>query len=200
MLDLACGVGYGTRALADARPDLVTLLGVDVAPGAVDYAREHYACDRLDYAVGDGMRFEDPTGEGFDTIVSLETIEHVPEPQAFFDRLCGLLRPGGVLVGSVPTTPSVDLNPHHLHDFTVRSFRSMGARNGLEEVATHTQVQRVGLRELLNPDHRFRRSSLRPNLFPYYLRHPMSLLRRVGTTLRVGLANHYTTIAWTKPG
>jgi len=198
-LDLACGVGYGTRMLADARSDVTSLTGVDLSPGAVEYASGHYACERVRYVQSDGMAFAPEEGAGFDTIVSLETIEHLPEPQAFFDRLCSLLASGGVLVASVPTTPSVDLNPHHLHDFTLASFCAMGARNGLEEVARHTQIQRVGFLELLRPDHRFRRESLRPNLVGYYARHPVALLGRIATTLRYGLANHYTTIAWTRP-
>ena len=73
--------------------------------------------------------------------------EHLPEPQLFFARLVELLAAGGVLVASVPTTPSVDLNPHHLHDFTAAQFRRMGARHGLVEAASHVQVQRVGLGE-----------------------------------------------------
>lgn len=199
LLDLACGVGYGTRALADARPDLTALLGVDVAPGAIEYAAARFTCERVRYAVDDGLAFADPEGRGFDTIVSLETIEHVPAPDAFFDHLCALLAPGGVLIASVPTTPSVDLNPHHLHDFSLRSFRAMGARNALREVEMHKQVQRVGLRELWSRDHRFRRDSLRPDLVAYYAQHPSALAKRIATTLRHGLANHYTTIAWAGP-
>ncbi len=65
-----------------------------------------------------------------------DTIEHLAAPNAFFARLPGLLAPDGVLVASVPTTPSVDLNPHHLHDFTESEFRKMGARNGLVEIAS----------------------------------------------------------------
>ena len=35
LLDLACGVGYGTRLLADQRTDLQALTGVDLSPGAI---------------------------------------------------------------------------------------------------------------------------------------------------------------------
>lgn len=199
LLDLACGVGYGTRALAEARADLTSLTGVDLSEGAVEYATAHYADDRVRFVRANAMTFAPSEGSDFDTIVSLETIEHLPEPDRFFDRLQRLLAPGGVLVASVPTTPSVDLNPHHLHDFTLAQFRAMGARNGLDVIAEHTQVQRVGLFELARRDHRFRRESLRPNLLGHYARHPSAMLRRIGTTLRFGLANHYTTIAWQRP-
>ena len=76
----------------------------------------------------------------------------------------------------------------------------MGAQQGLVEVTSHTQVQRVGLSELWSGDRRFRRENLRPNLPGYYLGHPGALAKRVVTTLRHGLANHYLTIAWKKNG
>ena len=119
-------------------------------------------------------------------------------PWGFFARLASLLAPAAVLVASVPTTPSVDLNPHHLHDFTAAGFRAMGARQGLVEVASQMQVQRVGLGELFSADRRFRRENLRPNLPGYYLAHPKALAKRILTTLHHGLANHYLTVAWKK--
>jgi SAM-dependent methyltransferase len=197
LLDLACGVGYGTRLLADQRVDLASLTGVDLSPKAIGYARDHYSCGRVCFRQADAMSFGS-RDETYDTIVSLETIEHLPDPQAFFGRLASLLAPGGVLVASVPTTPSVDLNPHHLHDFTPAGFRALGSQHGLAELASHSQVQRVALSELWSRDRRFRRENLRAGLAGYYLSHRGALWKRVVTTLRHGLANHYMTIAWTK--
>ncbi|MBJ19279.1 MAG: class I SAM-dependent methyltransferase [bacterium] len=200
LLDLACGVGYGTRLLADARDDIEGFLGVDVARTAVEYAQRVYSDERVRYVQADAMSFGEDGASSFDTIVSLETIEHLPEPEVFFERLCRLLKPGGVLIASVPTTPSVDLNPHHLHDFTLRSFRRLGERAGLAELASHQQIQRVGLAELWSRDRRFRREQLRPNLVGYYASHPGAFVRRIATTLRHGLANHYRTIVWRAEG
>ncbi len=41
LLDLACGVGYGTRLLADCRADLLSLTGVDISVRAIEYAESH---------------------------------------------------------------------------------------------------------------------------------------------------------------
>jgi hypothetical protein len=68
----------------------------------------------VSYLCCDATEFRD--AEGFDTIVSLETIEHVPNPAKMIANLADLLRSGGVLVASMPSTPTVDASPHHLHE------------------------------------------------------------------------------------
>jgi len=197
LLDIACGVGYGTRFLTDGAEQLTAALGVDLSADAVGYADERYANDRTGYLACDAMRFED--AEGFDTIVSIETIEHLPDPEGFVERLVGLLRPGGHLIGSVPITPSVDANPHHLHDFTDRSFRRLIGRHGLEVLDALVQDQPFGLRAVLTRSEA-RLENMRPNLPAWYLRHPDALLRRVLSTLRHGFVNRYLTVAWRRPG
>lgn len=196
VLDIACGVGYGTRLLADRGAGAVSVVGVDVSEAAVAHAREHYGGAGVEFRLADAMRFEDETG--FDLIVSLETIEHLPDPAGFLLRLGTLLRQGGTLVASVPTTPSVDLNPHHRHDFTEASFRRLLEPLGLEEIGALHQVQPVKVGALLLRSEA-RMSDLRRNLPLWYLRHPTALLRRVWSTLTRGFTNHYVTLACRRP-
>ena len=197
LLDIACGVGYGTRLLADRSEAALSALGVDISESAIAYARERYGGGAVDYRAANAMTFEDPAG--FDTIVSLETVEHLEAPEAFVARLVSMLRPEGVLVASVPTTPSVDINPHHRHDFTESSFRRLVGRHGLREIDSLRQVQRVGLGAVLHRQEA-RLRDVRPNLPSYYAGHPGALLRRIASTLRHGLANHYLTLTWQADG
>ena len=194
VLDIACGVGYGSQLLAQSREE-VSVVGVDLSEAAVAHARAHYAGPRVRFHASDAMGFEDP--EGFDSIVSLETVEHVAAPGALIAHLSTLLRPEGVLIASVPTTPSVDLNPHHLHDFSERSFRNLvrQSTHGLEEIGVFRQRQPVSLTAVLLRRER-RMGDLRRGLLTYYARHPKAMLRRIAATLRFGLANHYATLAW----
>jgi SAM-dependent methyltransferase len=142
------------------------------------------------------MAFRDP--EGFDTIVSIETIEHLPDPEGFLARLVGLLRPGGVLVASVPVTPSVDANPHHLHDFSERSFRRLLAPHGLGERDSLVQDQPYPLVAILaRREPRLR--EVRRGLPAWYAAHPGSLARRIASTLRHGFKNRYLTLALQAP-
>lgn len=195
LLDIACGVGYGSRLLADLRDDL-TVLGVDLSPDAVRYADDRYRDVRVAFQQADAMTFR--SDHPFDTIVSLETIEHLPDPAGFVDGVLSMLRPGGMFVASVPTTPSVDANPHHLHDFTRKKLDDLVSRHRLREAASLPQVQPFGLRSVLTRSDS-RTKNVRANLAGYYLRHPASLLKRLASTVRHGFANHYITVAWVSP-
>ena len=190
LLDMACGVGYGTRLMCDGNPTVVEAVGVDLSPQAIANAKEKFGRDKLRYVCADAMTFEDR--EGFDSIVSLETIEHVPDPVGLTTRLFALLRPGGRLIASVPVTPSADVNPHHLHDFTAGSFRRMLQRHALRELDAFVQVQPYRLFKTLRREEQ-RMQDMRANLPAYYLTHPWRLAKRLGSTLRYGFTNRYLT-------
>jgi len=195
VLDVACGVGYGSRYLSERLPG-AEVTGVDLSPAAIEYAGRRYGGERTRFVCADVFGFEDAAG--FDTIVTLETIEHLPDPARFIARLVTMLRPGGVLVGSAPTTPSVDANPHHLHDFTEASFRALFAGHGLAEAAALRQVHRYSPVALLTRREP-RLGDVRRNLPAYYAAHPAALLRRLASTLRYGFSNRYLTVAWRRP-
>ena len=40
LLDIACGVGYGTSLLTERVPQIDSALGIDLSEGAIAYARE----------------------------------------------------------------------------------------------------------------------------------------------------------------
>jgi 2-polyprenyl-3-methyl-5-hydroxy-6-metoxy-1,4-benzoquinol methylase len=129
ILDLACGVGYGARFLKDALPQ-PQLVAVDLVYDTITYARRRYATDGLTFLVSNAMTFMD---KPFDAIVSLETIEHLSEPDIFMRRIVTRpLRPDAVFVESVPVTPSMDANPCHLTDFHSSPVLQSAERCGAE--------------------------------------------------------------------
>jgi SAM-dependent methyltransferase len=117
VLDVACGAGYGTALLASAASDAV---GVDVDEATISYARSRYRGPT--FVVGDigALPFE---AGAFELVVSFETIEHVPDPEAALRELRRVLADGGLLAISTPNKHQylVD-NEFHVREFTHEEF------------------------------------------------------------------------------
>ncbi len=95
MLDLGCGGGIATEALA--RKNFI-MTGADASADAIGVARTHAALSGLDIAYRIALA-EDLVAEGlsYAGVSALEIIEHVPDPQDFMNTLAKLLKPGGQL-------------------------------------------------------------------------------------------------------
>jgi 2-polyprenyl-3-methyl-5-hydroxy-6-metoxy-1,4-benzoquinol methylase len=192
VLDIACGVGYGTPLLAE-NPQTSNALGVDISAASIQYALQRYGNPRVSYTCCDAMHFS--PGRQFGNIVSLETVEHVDDPKAFLAHLVSLLQPGGRLIASVPITPSVDANPHHRSNFSQKSFLLLGEAVGLRFLTSMNQIQHfspvaMGMRS------EARTAGLRRNLGSFYLKHPSHFALRLWSTLRDGFVNKYLTVVW----
>jgi 2-polyprenyl-3-methyl-5-hydroxy-6-metoxy-1,4-benzoquinol methylase len=124
VLDAACGEGYGTAMLAAA--GAAGVVGLDVDEPTVAHARQRYG---LDMRVGDVAAL--PFGDGeFDLVVSFETIEHVPDPEAALSEFARVLALVGLLIVSTPNAREylVD-NPFHERELTPEElFATLGTR------------------------------------------------------------------------
>lgn len=94
LLDVGCGTG---AVLSELR-SLGETVGVDFSPLALRFAHER-GLEPL--VLGDAQNL--PFTEGsFDVVVSLDTVEHVPDDMAAVAGVFRSLRPGGVFVMNVP--------------------------------------------------------------------------------------------------
>jgi 2-polyprenyl-3-methyl-5-hydroxy-6-metoxy-1,4-benzoquinol methylase len=121
VLDAACGNGYGSRILADAGAHV---LGVDVAPDAVAFARHYFGGEHMRFAAaaiddGRSLRLAAERRGPFDAVVTLETLEHLERPEVFLRDAAALLRAGGDLFCSTPNAEVMDLAeaPFHRRHF-----------------------------------------------------------------------------------
>jgi malonyl-CoA O-methyltransferase len=99
VLEIGCGTGLLTQALADSFPG-ADWLASDIAPAMVERARERFGPDpRYRFALLDGEhpRLDEPP---FDLICSSLAVQWFDDLQAGLERLFRLLRPGGHLAFS----------------------------------------------------------------------------------------------------
>ena len=75
------------------------MTGIDPAPGNVEAASRHARESgvTVEYR-GTTAESLAEAGEGFDVVLALEVVEHVPHPEVFLARACSLVRPGGLFV------------------------------------------------------------------------------------------------------
>ncbi len=140
-LDLGCGAGRFLTLAARG-------VGVDVAPAAVDRAREHADARLL---AGDGTL---PLEHGsVDVVWCSETLEHVADTLGLLQEARRVLRPGGRLIVTTPAHPWLrrvalaalrfdahfDPRGQHLRFFTRRSLAGMLAAAGFEVDRIHTR-------------------------------------------------------------
>ncbi len=112
VLDAACGVGYGTY-LCQKNPDVTEMLGIDIDADAIRWANEHFATPKARFQC---CGIDSFATAGFDTLLTIETIEHLPDPQmlsAMADRV-GVTE----VVVSFPLKKTTHYNKFHMWDFT----------------------------------------------------------------------------------
>lgn len=114
VLDAGCGVGYGTRILADA--GAARVVGIDRSQEAIAAARPRLG-DRADLVVGDLHDLPCDAGS-FDAVVCFEAIEHVDDPERALDEFKRVLQADGILILSTPNRANyLRGNPYHVHEY-----------------------------------------------------------------------------------
>jgi SAM-dependent methyltransferase len=127
VLDAGCGSGYGAAMLAEAA---AFVTGVDVAPEAIQHAREHYPASNVRFLEASCAAL--PLTDGaVDLVVAFEVVEHLQDWRAFLREARRVLARDGLLVISTPNrayyAESRRLsgpNPYHVHEFDAGEFCS----------------------------------------------------------------------------
>ena len=127
VLDAGCGAGYGSSELAQTADSVV---GVDRAPEAIDFARANYGLPNLRFEQASCEALPHSDGS-FDLVVAFEVIEHLDNWREFLLETRRVLAPAGQLIVSTPNklyyTESRGpdgANPFHVHEFDFEEFQS----------------------------------------------------------------------------
>ena len=126
VLDAACGTGYGSALLAETARSVV---GVDVARDALDYAQQHFRAPNARLTQADCLALPFSAGR-FDLVVAFEIIEHLDNVEAFLAELRRVLDASGLLVLSTPnrlyyTDDRGEINPFHRKEFSCPEFEEV---------------------------------------------------------------------------
>lgn len=112
LVDVGCGVGSTLTAFD---PEYACI-GYDPSPDAVEFARRRHP--RFDLRVG-GAREAAAAIPGADVVLLNDVIEHVPDDRAMLGPLVAAMKPGALLVVTVPA----DMRLWSPHDERMGHFR-----------------------------------------------------------------------------
>lgn len=120
-LDVGCGPGGMLPMLGE----LGEAIGADPSEVALEYCRER-KLNAVHAALPDDVPFEDSS---FDVIVASEVLEHIDRDAESAAKLVDLLRPGGLLVVTVPAFQWMwtkhDTANHHYRRYTTSALHAL---------------------------------------------------------------------------
>lgn len=154
VLDLGCGIGHSFELLAPRES-----VGVDLDPSVLEgQPRETAAADMRSLPFASGS---------FDSVLCVQAIEHVPDPERVLDETARVLRPGGVAVFVTPNRltfarPDEIIDPYHYVEYDPRELQALMASRfqevdvcGLFGSSAYTEIfdaEREALAALLRRD------------------------------------------------
>ncbi len=125
ILDISCGTGYGSKMLSNKG----MVLAVDVDGKAIEFAKRFNASPNVKYLRKSIQKYE--RKQKFDTIVCLETFEHLPlkDGVELLKKIKSLLKSNGCVVLSTPMLRYRDgkpyvTNPFHVNEMPRKKFIS----------------------------------------------------------------------------
>jgi len=127
VLDLCCGVGYGSAMLAEVAASVV---GVDRDAATIDAAQAHAGRESgASFVTADALAYLRSLEPGdVDVVVCFEGLEHLPQVEAVAAELVRLVNGGVGMIASVPNSATFkEENEFHLTDFDLESARALFA-------------------------------------------------------------------------
>jgi len=140
VLDLGCGVGHSFELLAPR-----VTVGVDIDPAALaGQQRETHVADMRALPFADGA---------FASILSVQSLEHVPDAERVVAEARRVLEPTGVAVFVTPNRltfgrPDEIIDPYHYVEYDAHQLRALLARE-FETVEIHGLFGSDRMQELL---------------------------------------------------
>jgi SAM-dependent methyltransferase len=125
VLDVACGEGYGSYLLKMWGAKQIE--AVDIDSEAIEKASIMFSNENINYMCQNAEKLP-YADNSFDLIVSLETIEHLDNPDKFLLELRRVIKPDGTIILSCPNDPyyydrANTSNPFHKQKYNFFEFK-----------------------------------------------------------------------------
>ncbi len=122
VLDVACGVGYGSDYLS--RCGAKQVIGVDFDQRSLQFARGAYVRPNLNFVNGNALTLP-ISDHSLDVVISFETIEHIREQEVFLAEIWRVLKMDGIFICSTPNTKFSMGHIDHVKELTPAQFYRM---------------------------------------------------------------------------
>ncbi len=187
VLEVGCGTGFVLREISRAFPSAL-LTGTDLFSEGLAFASERVPTARIERLDVLDMPYRD----AFDVVGAFDVIEHIDDDLGALRGICQAVRPGGLVLLTVPQHPSLwsnqDLAAHHVRRYVVGSLHAKLRRAGLDLVRSTSFVSLL-LPALYATRHQQDRTTLgdlqRPRIVDAGLAGVMAIER---TAIRAGIS------------
>jgi SAM-dependent methyltransferase len=156
--EIGCGAGQFTYSITRIFGNDIYIRAGDISEHAICIAKRQLSdSKRTEFMVLDAQNIPLPS-QSFDLVVSLDVVEHLEKPEAFFSEARRLLSPNGLLLFSTPNPQSFGArkkinafsakndfsvwfayrDPTHINIRYIECWREVCRKNGFERVTDGT--------------------------------------------------------------
>jgi len=147
VLDIGCGLAYGTAYLQAAAQ---TIVGIDISKSAIRFARKRYPSTQT--LVMDAQCLKLQPGS-VDLAISTENFEHLSDQEKSLREVVRVLRPDGVCFIATPNRDvAMETNPYHTHEFTASELKLLLTRHFNEVEVWPSMLQTPAPSSLVTPE------------------------------------------------
>jgi SAM-dependent methyltransferase len=132
VLEIGCGTGYVLYALRNALPG-AAIAGSELHSRGLSHARRRHL-EQVELLQMDARHCG--LSDAIDFVGAFDVLEHIPDDEGVLREIHRMLKPGGVLIATVPQHPwlwsAVDETAHHQRRYSVGELATKARKAGLQ--------------------------------------------------------------------